>query len=154
MAPSAFKDRLQQSYWHFFPVCAKLFQSCCTLCDTTVWSPPGNSVYGILQVSILEWVVMPSSRGSSPPRDPTYASCLLHWQAGSLPLVAPGSCAFQSFHTMTHTGFYFTQSVNLFQQGKFNPFTSIMITNMTEWISTILTFPCILLFKKTSFPFF
>ena len=32
---------------------------------------------GILQVRILEWVAMPSSRGSSQPRDQTSA-CLLH----------------------------------------------------------------------------
>ena len=30
-------------------------------------SPPGFSVHGILQARMLEWVVMPSSRGSSPP---------------------------------------------------------------------------------------
>ena len=29
----------------------------------TVCSPPGSSVHGILQVRILEWVSMPSSRG-------------------------------------------------------------------------------------------
>ena len=33
------------------------------------YSPPGSSVYGILQARILEWVAMPSSRGSSQPRD-------------------------------------------------------------------------------------
>ena len=32
-------------------------------------SPPGSSVPGISQARILEWVAMPSSRGSSPPRD-------------------------------------------------------------------------------------
>ena len=31
-------------------------------------SPPGSSVHGILQAKILEWVAMPSSRGSSQPR--------------------------------------------------------------------------------------
>ena len=31
----------------------------------TVCSPPGSSVYGILQARILEWVAMPSSKGSS-----------------------------------------------------------------------------------------
>ena len=30
---------------------------------------------GIFQARILEWVAMPSSRGSSPPRDQTYVSC-------------------------------------------------------------------------------
>ena len=53
-------------------------------------SPPYSFVHGILQARILEWVVISSSRGSSWPRDQTCLSCLLHWQAGSLPLVSPG----------------------------------------------------------------
>jgi len=32
-------------------------------------SPPGFPVHGILQARILEWVAMPSSSRSSPPRD-------------------------------------------------------------------------------------
>ena len=58
---------------------AKLLQSCLTLCDPIDSSPPGSSVHGILQVRILERVAMPSSRGSSQPRDRTcmsYVSCL------------------------------------------------------------------------------
>ena len=42
-------------------------------------SPPGSSVYEILQARILEWVAVPSSRGSSQPRDQThvsYISCI------------------------------------------------------------------------------
>ena len=75
---------------------------------------PVSSVHGIPQARILEWVAMPSSGGLPHPGiQPT--SQVWHWQAGSLPLEAPGSSAFQSFHIMTHTGFYFTQSVNLFQ---------------------------------------
>ena len=42
-------------------------QSCPTLCDPLGCSPPGSSVHGILQARILEWVAMPSSRGSSRP---------------------------------------------------------------------------------------
>lgn len=34
----------------------------------------GSSVHGILQESILEWGAMPSSRGSSQPRNPTHIS--------------------------------------------------------------------------------
>ena len=34
-------------------------------------SPPGSSVHGILQATILEWVSVPFSRGSSQPRDRT-----------------------------------------------------------------------------------
>ena len=40
-------------------------------CDPLDCSPPGSSVHGILQARILEWVAMPSSRGSSQPRDGT-----------------------------------------------------------------------------------
>ena len=46
-------------------VYAKSLQSCPTLCDPIDCSPPGSSVHGILQAGILEWVAMPSSRGSS-----------------------------------------------------------------------------------------
>ena len=35
-------------------MCAKLFQSCLTLCDSMDCSPPGSSVHGILQARILE----------------------------------------------------------------------------------------------------
>ena len=40
-----------------------------TLCSPVAYSPPGPSAHGLLQVRILEWVAMPSSRGSSQPRD-------------------------------------------------------------------------------------
>ena len=55
------------------------------LCDPVDCSPPGSSIHGILQARILEWVAMPSSRGSYQPRDWTSISCLLHWQVSSLP---------------------------------------------------------------------
>ena len=41
-------------------LCAKLLQSCPTLCDPMDCSPPDSSVHGILQARILEWVTMPS----------------------------------------------------------------------------------------------
>ena len=68
-------------------VCA---QSCLTFCNPMDYSLLGSSVPGILQLRILEWVVMPSLRGSSQPRDQTHTSCLLHWQADSLPTAPPG----------------------------------------------------------------
>ena len=44
-------------------------------------SPSGSSVPGILQERILEWVTMPSSRGSSWPRDQTRGLLwLLHFR--------------------------------------------------------------------------
>ena len=45
-----------------------------TLGDPMDCSPPGFSVHGILQARILEWVAMPSPRGSSQPRDRTQVS--------------------------------------------------------------------------------
>ena len=39
-------------------------------------SPPGPSVHGILQARILEWVVIPFSRGSSQPKDQSRISCI------------------------------------------------------------------------------
>ena len=48
---------------------AQSLQSCLSLCNPMDDSPPGSSIYGILQARILEWVAMSSSRGSSPPRD-------------------------------------------------------------------------------------
>ena len=60
-------------------VCAKLLQLCPTFCNSVNHSPPGSSVQGILQATTLEWVAMPSSRGSSPPRYSTcisYISCI------------------------------------------------------------------------------
>ena len=44
------------------------------LCDCMDCSLPGSSVHGILQSRILEWIAMPSSRGSSQPRDWTHVS--------------------------------------------------------------------------------
>ena len=44
-------------------------QLCPTLWDPVDYSPPGSSIYGILQVGILEWVAIPFSKGSSQPRD-------------------------------------------------------------------------------------
>ena len=71
---------------------AKSFQSCPSLCDPMDYSPPGSSVHGILQAKILEWVVMPSSRETSQPRNQIHISYIsLYWQADSLPLVPPGA---------------------------------------------------------------
>ena len=58
---------------------ATLLQLCLTLCGTIDCSLPGSSVQGILQARILEWVAMPSSTGSSQPKNRiqvSYASTL------------------------------------------------------------------------------
>ena len=57
-------------------VYAKSLQSCLILCDPMDSSRPGSSVHGILQARILEWVGMPSSRGSFWLRSQTWVFCI------------------------------------------------------------------------------
>ena len=53
-------------------------QLCPTLCDTMDCSPPVSSVHrDSFQARTLEWVVMPSSRGSSQPRNQTGMSYIV-----------------------------------------------------------------------------
>ena len=73
-------------------------------CDPMDCSPPGSSVRGILQARVLEWVAMPSSRGSSRPTDRTRicSPCLLrllhfrqlinHWATGKAHLLLSVLC--------------------------------------------------------------
>ena len=69
--------------WRFHQLCLSVsHQYVCLLghssriwlCDPMDCSPPGSSVHGILQARKLEWVAMPSSRESSPPRDRIHIS--------------------------------------------------------------------------------
>ena len=61
--------------WCSLTVHARSLQSYSTLCDPIDWSPPGFLSMG-LQAKILEWVVMPFSRGSSTPRVWICGSCI------------------------------------------------------------------------------
>ena len=58
------------------------------VCDPMDYSLPGSSVYGILQARILECLLQGIflTQGLNP-----WLLCLLHWQAGSLPLAPLGS---------------------------------------------------------------
>ena len=70
-------------------MCAKLLQSCPTLCHRMDCSLPASSVHGILQEKLLEWVAMLSSRGSSQPRDRTcisYVSYICRQEGNGNPL--------------------------------------------------------------------
>ena len=76
------------SSWHGWPLCfihvcmCESLESCPTLRNSMGSSPLSSSVHGILQAWILEWVTMPSSGGSSWPRDQTcisYISCSSRW---------------------------------------------------------------------------
>ena len=59
-------------------------QLCPTLCNPIDCRLQVSSAHGILQARILEWIVIPFSRGSSQPRDQTCVSyigrqILYHW---------------------------------------------------------------------------
>ena len=58
-------------------IAAQLLQLCLTLCNSTDCSLPGSSVHRILYARILDWVAMPSCRGSSRPRDQTRVFCIV-----------------------------------------------------------------------------
>ena len=55
-----------------------------TFCNPLDWTLPGSSVHGILQARTLEWVAMPSIRGSSPMGSNLCLLHLLQWQVDSL----------------------------------------------------------------------
>ena len=64
---------LEQYNWHFSVLAG---QSCLTLHNPSLYSPPGSSVHKILKTRILKWVVIPFSRRSSWPRNWTQISCI------------------------------------------------------------------------------
>ena len=74
------KPKLQMSlcllWWRSVWYCCLVANLCWALCDPMNCSSPGSSVHGILQVRILEWVAISSSRGSSWPRDQTHVPCI------------------------------------------------------------------------------
>ena len=72
--PRTFYFRLKYNFFPHWWMGAKSLHSCMTLCDPMDCSLPGSSVHRILQERILEWVAMPSSRGTSTPREWTCIS--------------------------------------------------------------------------------
>ena len=78
--------------------CAKLLQSCPTLCNPMDHSLPDSFVRAIPQARIVECAAMLSSRGSSQPRNWTHCFLsLLHCQVGSLPPYDAYWCLFFFF---------------------------------------------------------
>ena len=61
--------------FHGYVLCL-ITQSCLTLCDAMTVTCQALLSTGILQARILEWVAIPSSRGSSQTRDWTQVSCV------------------------------------------------------------------------------
>ena len=77
--------------WSFSCVLVLTLSHILTLCDPEDYSLPGSPVHGILQARVLEWVAMPSFKGSFWPRDQTCISVFPALQGDSLPLSHWGS---------------------------------------------------------------
>ena len=89
------------TYTHTLLKVKVVAQLCLALGDPMDCRHPGSSVHGILQARRLERVAMPSSRGSSLPRDWTRCPEL---QADSLLPEAPGKPYTDPYtHAQTHT---------------------------------------------------
>ena len=78
--------------------------SCVQFCD-----PMDYTVHGILQIRILEWVVMPSSRGSSQPINRTQFPTL---QVNSLPSEPPGKPKNTGVGSLSLQWIFLTQESN------------------------------------------
>ena len=71
-AETSHLPELEEKAFRMKWVKVKVTQLCLTLCD-----PMDYTVYGILQVRVLDWVAFPFSRGSSQPRDWTQVSHII-----------------------------------------------------------------------------
>ena len=70
---------------------SEVAQSCLTLCDPMDCSLPDSSIHGIFKATVLEWVAISFSRGSSWPRDRTQVSrivgrCFTIWATSKVRL--------------------------------------------------------------------
>ena len=96
---------------HLRCVHAKSLQLCLTLCDPIDCGLPGSSVHGILQARVLEWIDMPSSRGSSQPRDQThigYVSSIVGWFFTTSTTWEAPTSLFNSVQLLSHVPLFAT----------------------------------------------
>ena len=101
----------------------KVTQLCPTLCD-----PIDYTVHGILQAKILEWVVIPFSRGLSQPRDWTQN---LH----SLPTEPPGNPKNTGVGSLSLLQrIFLTQELNLGLLALRSRFIALHMTSDTQMI--------------------
>ena len=85
------------------------------LCDPMDCGPPASTVHEIFQARILEWVGIFFSWASSWPRDWTRISCLLHWQAHSLPLHHLGNPAKQVHNSNRFVSYSWGGKLGIFE---------------------------------------
>ena len=125
----------------------RLFQVCATLWDTMDHSLPGSSVHGILQARILEWVSVPSFRGSSRPRDRTHICYVyLQWQKSSLPIAPLGKPWFLYTDFISYYLTAFSHCLYGFSIGSIMSFSFIIISSAKG--DSFISFPNLCLISK------
>ena len=88
-------DKWIKKTWHIhtveYCVCVlSCFSSVLILGDCMDYRPPDSSVHGILQASLLGWVAISSSRGSSWSKDQNHIAYISCTGAGPIPLAPSG----------------------------------------------------------------
>ena len=103
--------------------CARclVVQLCPTLCNPMDCSPPGSCLHGIFQARILEWVTMPSSKGSSQPRNQS-PILQAELQTDSLPSEPPGKPKNTGMGSLS-----LLQGIFLIQELNWHPSTCIAV---------------------------
>ena len=110
---------------------------CVRLCNPMYCGPPGSSVHGILQARILEWVAMPSLKGSSRPRDWTWVSCItgdsLLLNHGGSPIYTYAAAAAKSLQSCPTL----CNPIDSSPQG--SPVPGILQARTLEWVAISFT---------------
>ena len=130
------------THTHTYKKCRWSRQSCLTLCDPVDCSPPSFSTHGIFQARVLEWVAIPFSRGSSPPRDQTQ----IFWTAGRCVIVWATQAHVQREWLQSFL-FYFFWSIVALQCCAF-----LLYSKLNQLQVCVCVCVCILSFSD-SFPF-
>ena len=94
--PLGWQGTMEQAFVCTYVGCmhAKSLQSCLILCDLWMVACQVPLSMGFSRQEYWSGLPCPPPGESSQPRTRTCISCLLYWQAGSLPLVPPGKSPF------------------------------------------------------------
>ena len=121
----------------------KVTQSCPSLCGPMDYSPPDSCVHGMLQARTLGWIAVPSSRGSSQPRDqmslmsPALAGRFFTTRATWEALLThqikqnPAECATDIIILMKWNDEYKPHSDSLTQRMDMKPFVIFLVTKVS-----------------------
>ena len=128
------------NYWYL-----SLLQSCPTLCNCMGRRLSGSSIHGIFQARILEWLVMPSSRGSSLPRDQTGISCIFCTAGGFFTVAAATAKSLQSCSTLCDPidGSPPGSSVPGILQARTLEWVAIAFSNAWKWKVKVKSLSCV-----------